>query len=101
MSTRYVWAESKQRSNLQKHGLDFRSAHLVLNNPYLMEIESPRGKEKRKLVFAYVYDLLAVLTVVYLSEKHLDTLRIISFRHAHRTEKEKYYEWLENDFYDH
>jgi uncharacterized DUF497 family protein len=100
MSTRYVWAESKQLSNLIKHGLDFRSAHLVLNNPYRMEIESPRGKEKRKLVFAYVFDLLAVLTVVYLSDNKINTLRIISFRHANRIEKEKYFEWLENDIHD-
>jgi uncharacterized DUF497 family protein len=29
----FVWDETKRRSNLEKHGLDFKDAHLVYDNP--------------------------------------------------------------------
>jgi len=96
-SERYSWKETKRRTNLVKHGLDFMDADLVLENRYRLEISSPRNKEERKQVFAYVFDVLAVLTVVYLPS---ETPHIISFRHAHRQEQEIYHDWLENDHDD-
>jgi uncharacterized DUF497 family protein len=29
----FVWDEAKRKSNLEKHGLDFKDAHLVYDNP--------------------------------------------------------------------
>jgi uncharacterized DUF497 family protein len=29
----FVWDEAKQKSNLKKHGLDFKDADLVYDNP--------------------------------------------------------------------
>jgi len=97
MSECYSWKETKRRANIVKHGLDFMDADLVLGSHYRLEIESTRGKENRKQVFAYVFDVLAVLTVVYLPG---ETPHIISFRHAHREEREVYHDWLENDYDD-
>ncbi len=95
MTDQYSWKETKRRANIVKHGLDFIDAGLVLESKYKFEIDSPRGDEKRKQVFAYVFDVLAVLTVVYLPG---DVQHIISFRHAHRDEQEIYHDWLENDY---
>ena len=61
---RYEWDERKRLANLEKHGLDFLRAGLVLESPYRMEIATKRQGEKRIQAFAYVFDVLAVLTVV-------------------------------------
>jgi uncharacterized DUF497 family protein len=53
MSTRYSWNEAKRKANIVKHGLDFMDADLVLESNYQYEIDSPRGQEMRKQVFAY------------------------------------------------
>ena len=96
MAKQYSWKETKRRANIVKHGLDFMDSDLVLESPYRLEIESPRADEMRMQVFAYVFDVLAVLTVVYLPNKGVP--HIISFRHAHRDEQEIYHDWLENDY---
>jgi uncharacterized DUF497 family protein len=94
---KYIWDEAKRRTNLAKHGLDFMDADMVLANPYRLETDSIRNGEPRKQVFAYVFEVLAVLTAVYLPGQ---PARIISFRRAHRKEQGLYYDWLENYFDD-
>lgn len=48
--------------------------------------------------FAYVFDVLAVLTVVHVARSK--ALRLISFRPASEVERKAYHAWLENDFDD-
>ena len=97
MHDAYAWDEAKRQSNLKKHGLDFLDADVVLESELRLEVESIRRGEHRRQAFAYVFEVLAVLTVVYLpGEKQ----RIISFRPARRTERTLYHDWLENDFDD-
>jgi len=91
---RYEWDEAKRTANLAKHGLDFSDANLVLESPYVMIRDSPRGGEARKLAVAYVFEELRVLAVAYVpGEPH----RIISFRPAQHKEREIYHAWLEDD----
>lgn len=97
MATKYTWWEIKRQANLEKHRLDFEDADLVIDSPYRMDIETVRNGERRQQSFAYVFDQLTVLTVVYLPE---ETPRIISFRPAKCSEREVYYDWLENDYDD-
>ena len=56
-----------------------------------MQIEITRYHEQHIQSFAYVFDYLAVLTVVHVK----NGTRIISFR---RDEREVYHEWLAHDF---
>lgn len=93
----YVWHEAKRQTNLAKHGLDFMDADLVLANPLRLEVESVRNGECRRQAFAYVFEALTVLTVVYLPGR---PSRIISFRPARRSERKAYHAWLETDFND-
>ena len=74
--------------------MDFVDAGLVLDSPFRLDVESVRNNEDRTQSFAYVFDRLAVLTVVHLpgTQPH-----VISFRTASREEREVYHEWLEND----
>ena len=88
------WDESKRIKNLTKHGLDFNDARQVLESPFRLDVKTVRNNEQRIQSFAYVFDRLAVLTVVHVE----DNERIISFRQASRDEREVYHEWLENEF---
>jgi uncharacterized protein len=93
-----VWDEAKRSANLAKHGLDFLDAAWVLDSPYRLDVDSLRAGEWRTQSFAYVFEVLAVLTVVHASRD--GALRLISFRPASEVERSVYHEWLENDFAD-
>ena len=95
MKSRFTWNEQKRATNLDKHHLDFADAGLVLDSQFRLDVEVVRKDEERTQSFAYVFDRLAVLTVVHLpgGQPH-----IISFRIASKEEREVYYEWLENDY---
>lgn len=98
MTTRILWDEAKRQANLDKHGLDFLDAVMVLESPYRLDIESVRSSEQRTQPFAYVFDVLAVLTVVHVTRE--DAIRIVSFRPASEEERSVYHGWLEDDFND-
>lgn len=95
MKSRFTWNEQKRAKNLDKHHLDFSDAGLVLDSQFRLDVESIRNEEGRTQSFAYVFDRLAVLTVVHLSG---EKPHIISFRTASEEEREVYHEWLENDY---
>lgn len=88
------WDKKKRLKNLKKHGLDFNDAGKVLESPFRLDVETVRNKEMRTQSFAYVFDHLAVLTVVHIENEN----RIISFRRVSRDEREVYHEWLGNEF---
>lgn len=92
------WDDAKRSSNLDKHGLDFFDAILVLDSPYRLDVDSVRGNELRVQSFAYVFEVLTVLTVVHVERG--DALRIVSFRAASDEERLEYHDWLENDYQD-
>jgi uncharacterized DUF497 family protein len=93
-----LWDPDKRQTNLDKHGLDFIDAMMVLDSKYRLDEKSVRNLEHRTQAFAYVFDVLAVLTVVYVSRQN--SMRIISFRPASEIERSAYHDWLENDFDD-
>ena len=88
------WDDEKRKKNKLKHGLDFADADLVLDSSFRLDVETIRRGEVRTQSFAYVFDCLAVLTLVHRN----DGERIISFRRASRDEREVYHEWLETEF---
>lgn len=71
--------EEERCINPAKHGLDFLDADMVLENPLRLEVDSMRNGECRKQAFAYVFEVLTVLTVAYMLGK---VQRIINFRLA-------------------
>jgi uncharacterized DUF497 family protein len=96
MITPILWDEDKRKVNLDKHGLDFADAPMVLESPYRLDVEGVRGGESRMQSFAYVFDVLAVLTVVHVARNN--AARIVSFRPASEEERSAYHGWLEEDF---
>ena len=85
------WDEQKRRSNLLKHGLDFADAPWVLESELRLDLQSDRGVEARIQSLAYVFDRLAVLTVVHVPGH---ATRVVSFRQASTNERRYYHDWL-------
>ena len=90
-----VWDEKKRLINLRKHGLDFRDAHLVFNDPHKVTFSSPRGEEGRKLDVAIVEIAGRALSLVYVERGN--NVRIISFRVASRKERRAHEEQQKPD----
>jgi uncharacterized protein len=86
----YVWDEAKRKSNLNKHGLDFRDASLVYENPNKCTYDASRGDEYRSMDVALALVKGKLLTLVYTERE--DEVRVISFRNASRTERKQYEE---------
>ena len=97
MATKFTWNDAKRELNLSKHQLDFADAETVLGNPYRLDVVSVRNGQEREQSFAFVFERLAVLTVVHIPGEQP---HIISFRPASQLEREICHEWLENDFND-
>ncbi len=98
MDMHLVWDETKREANLAKHGLDFADAMLVLQSAYRLDVSVVRANEARIQTFAYVFDVLAVLSLAHAARD--GETRIISFRRASADEREAYHDWLKNDFAD-
>ena len=84
----FVWDEAKRESNLRKHGLDFRDAHFVYDNPDKCTYESSRQGERRSLDLAFAVVKGLLLALVYTERG--DDVRVISFRPASREERKQY-----------
>jgi uncharacterized DUF497 family protein len=84
-----VWNESKRRSNITKHGLDFADATIVLAGlTYTFEDTRFEYGERRYVTLGMLYD-----TVVLIA--HTETtkeLRIISMRKATKNEQTLYFQ---------
>jgi uncharacterized DUF497 family protein len=95
MGIKLIWDETKRRSNLTKHGLDFEDAGEVLESRFRLDITVLRGGESRMQSISYALGFLAVLTVVHTERE--GATRVISFRPASSKEREVYDAWLENE----
>lgn len=86
----YEWDETKRRTNLRKHGLDFLEADLVFESPtkITIEVSRPTDKETRCADFAKVEGSL--LKLVYTLRGRGTTVRCISLRVASRKERRLY-----------
>ena len=87
----FEWDEEKERKNIKKHGIDFRTAVLVFNDSNRLKwfdaIHS--AEEFRYITIAQISQTLIVVVVVY-TEREC-SLRIFSARLATKSEMEGYY----------
>jgi uncharacterized DUF497 family protein len=88
---RFTWNETKRRSNLKKHGLDFADGPRVLNGPTLTEEDRrPYQGEQRFNTMG----LLGVAVVVICHTETEDEIHIISMREAENHETRKFFSYL-------
>ena len=89
----FVWDEDKNKKNIGKHGIPFRTAARVFDDDLRLEYPDPAHseQEERYRTIGLVYD---VLTVVYCDRENTATgstdIRIISARLATKLERNAY-----------
>lgn len=84
----FEWDESKRKSNLEKHGLDFRDAATVFESFRLSAIDDRIDYgEQRIASLGLLHD--CVVFVVYTIRG--DVIRLISMRRASKYETEIYF----------
>ena len=79
----------KAASNLQKHGVHFSEAEMVLQDPLALTIEDPDAVNEQRWITMGIDLTGRILLVVYTYRS--DQIRIISIRKASRQEREKYH----------
>ena len=86
---RFTWDEGKRKSNIKKHGLDFRQAHKVFAGPTfsIPDVRFDYGEER----FATL-GLLDTDVVVMVHTETKDEIRIISMRKGTANEQEIFFE---------
>ena len=82
----FEWDETKRRSNLVKHGLDFLRAKEVFDGPHVLLPSLYQGEEHRQLATAE----LAGQCVTVVFTMRAGRCRVISMRSARDDERRKY-----------
>jgi uncharacterized DUF497 family protein len=85
----FEWDESKNKINIEKHGIDFNDAKEVFNKPILAK-EDTRFQYGERRWIAIGLLLEFVVVIVYTVRNTI--IRIISVRIANKNEKQKYYD---------
>ena len=99
MKLKFEWDEAKNKSNLEKHGLDYQDAiKLFLGiDPFLVALDSPKVHEHGEDRWKGIGVLRgAIVVVVVFAERGEDTIRIISLRKANRSERAAYEKKVKN-----
>ena len=93
INTNFEWDENKEKINIKKHGIDFKSAAKVFlddNRLELADYEHSTVDEERFISIGMINERLALVTVVHTDRN--DAIRIISARYATKQEEEWYYD---------
>ena len=87
----FDWDDEKEKSNIEKHGIDFSTAALVFGDPNRLEKydELHSDIEDRYITIGQINGMTVVVMVVYTMREALT--RIISARLATKREREAYY----------
>ncbi len=87
---KFEWDETKNKTNIRKHRIDFADVPDVFKNPLLTEpdVEADYGEDR----WMSIGLLRSVAVVVVFTERQRNTIRIISARKANQNERERYYQ---------
>jgi uncharacterized protein len=92
---RFVWDAKKAAANLRKHGVDFREAATVFEDPLSLTFPDPDHSEREHRFLTVGLSAVRRTLVVSYTESG-DTIRVISARSATPRER-KFYEEAEPD----
>jgi uncharacterized protein len=87
----FTWDESKRKSNLAKHGLDFKDAERIFAGPLVLFEDDRANYGEQRMIAMGLLDAIVVLIVHVESD---NTIRIISMRKAEKNETNFYYQNL-------
>ena len=86
------WDETKNRSNLDKHGVSFETAHLVFDDPYHLSIQDQvvGGEERWRTIGLIGGAVLLVVAHTWRETEAGEAVRVISARKATPRERQRY-----------
>ena len=89
MSLEFEWDEDKAKLNLKKHGIDFKTATTVFNDPlaYIFDDTWHSIGERREIIIGH--DLSSRILLVCFTERN-NLIRIISARLTTKKERRDY-----------
>ncbi len=85
---KFEWDENKNKSNIQKHGIDFSDAQKVFNDENSLiapDLRKDYGESRWKII-GKVYGV--IISVIYTVRN--EAIRIISARRASKKERKEY-----------
>lgn len=88
MQENFEWDEAKNKQNIKKHGVSFKTACRIFEGPVLTLIDDRYDYGEVREISIGVVDKIAVLTVVHTDRN--GAKRLISARLARRDERKKY-----------
>jgi uncharacterized DUF497 family protein len=93
MKLDFEWDIEKEKVNIQKHGISFKTAELVFDDENRLEIfdEIHSDYEDRYITIGMIGEVAMIVMVSYTMRNDESTIRIISARRATKKEKEAYY----------
>jgi uncharacterized DUF497 family protein len=88
---RFEWDETKNRSNLKKHGIDFETAKLVFEDPYVLsDPDRVIDDEERWQTIGTIGVLIVLVAHLWWDEHGEEVIRLISARRASSAERKSY-----------
>jgi uncharacterized DUF497 family protein len=81
----FEWDESKRRTNLAKHRIDFQDAKRIFDGPAFERVDSRHG-ENRSIAIGLMEDVEIVVVYTVRNQRR----RIISARRANCNERQEY-----------
>lgn len=91
---KFEWDDSKNKSNLAKHGFDFADAFRIFNLPMVVELDERDDYGEDRCIGIGLLEG-RVVVVVY-TEPDQETVRIISLRKSLSYERRCYEQYLKN-----
>ena len=85
---RVTWDPNKAQSNLNKHGIRFSDAEMVLFDPFAMTLDEHIVETEQRFVTVGADAVGRIIVVVY--SYRADTIRLISARKTTPTERKQY-----------
>ncbi|OKH18763.1 BrnT family toxin [[Limnothrix rosea] IAM M-220] len=90
----FEWDESKNLSNIQKHGIDFADVPIMFEREMLSRLDDRFDYgEERWIGIGFIRRGVAV---VVWTERYQNTIRIISARKANRYERRQFEAYISN-----
>lgn len=90
----FEWDETKNQTNIRKHGLDFVGAWEIFTHPMLIGLDDREEYDENRWIGIGLLKTRIVVVVYVESEQ--DTIRFISLRKALAYERAKYEQALAN-----
>jgi uncharacterized DUF497 family protein len=88
---RFEWDETKNRQNLEKHGIRFETTVLVFEDPHALSFQDRVVEgEARWRTFGAIYGRIVMVAHTWREEEGEDVIRLISARTATSYEERIY-----------